>query len=205
MATRHDPELEQFKRSIDLVEYAKKTGYEPRPNDGAHGLTVLDHPNRDRIVVARSPSGPWIYASVTDYEPRAPGEPTTPRRDPELHQRRYDWSPPVPNAPREAEVDERLRRWQEAQAAVDLKVRGPGEAAGPAGSPALVPPLARDGKGPTFARQAPHRPAREPRAKDGLRSQPATLRLDPDACGCRSAPSSDAQPLPGPRPMNTAV
>src|ERR1019366_7501126 len=75
MATRHDPELEQFKRTIDLVEYAKKSGYEPRPNDGAHGLTVLDHPNRDRIVVARSPDGPWIYASVTDYEPRAPGEP----------------------------------------------------------------------------------------------------------------------------------
>jgi hypothetical protein len=75
MTTRTDPELEQFKRSIDLVEYAKKAGYEPRPHDGVPGLTVLDHPNRDRIVVARSPGGPWIYASVTDYEPRAPGEP----------------------------------------------------------------------------------------------------------------------------------
>src|ERR1700691_85270 len=73
MATRPDPE--QFKRSIDLVEYAKRTGYEPRPTEGAHGLTVLDHPNRDGIVVARSPNGPWIYASVTEYEPRAPGEP----------------------------------------------------------------------------------------------------------------------------------
>jgi hypothetical protein len=71
----HDPELEEFKRAIDLVEYAKKTGYEPRPNDGALGLTVLDHPNGDRIVVARSPTGPWMYASVTDYAPRAPGEP----------------------------------------------------------------------------------------------------------------------------------
>jgi hypothetical protein len=240
MATRHDPELEQFKRSIDLVEYAKKTGYEPRPNDGAHGLTVLDHPNRDRIVVARHPNGPWIYASVTDYEPRAPGEPaadalsrlrhsidrakdkgsivdfvqqrdgtarrgevpldharerlrefcstgrpldfegplqpppyasgrersadpakggqgpgaevardevTASRGNPELHQRRYDWSPPVPNAPRETDVDERLRRWREAQAAVELKVRGTGEAVGPVVSLTAVPPLARDGKG----------------------------------------------------------
>jgi hypothetical protein len=236
----HDPELEQFKRSIDLVDYAKKAGYEPRAQDGAPGLTVLDHPNRDRIVVARSPSGPWIYASVTDYEPRAPGEPAADalsrlrysidrakdkgsivdfvqqrdwtarrgevpleharerlrdflatdrpldfegalwpppyasgrersadparggprpgaegapgeviaqRRNPELHQRRYDWSPPVPNVPHETDVDERLRRWREAQAAVDLKVRGPGEGAGPAGSPAAVPPPARDGKG----------------------------------------------------------
>jgi hypothetical protein len=240
MITRHDPELEQFKRSIDLVEYAKKAGYEPRAQDGAHGLTVLDHPNRDRIVVARSPSGPWVYASVTDYEPRAPGEPAADapsrlrhcidrakdkgsivefvqqrdwtarrgevplehererlrnflaaghpldfegalqpppyasgrersadpakggprpgpevvrgeviaqRRSPKLHQRRYDGSPPVPNAPHETEVDERLRRWREAQAAVDLKLRGPGEGTGPAGSPAAVPPPARDGKG----------------------------------------------------------
>jgi hypothetical protein len=240
MTTRHDPELDQFKRTIDLVDYAKKAGYEPRAQDGAQGLTVLDHPNRDRIAVARSPSGPWIYASVTDYEPRAPGEPAadalsrlrhsidrakdkgsivdfvqqrdwTARRgevpleharerlsdflatgrpldfegalrpppyasgrersadpakggprpgaevapgeviarrsNPELHERRYDGSPPVPNAPHETEVDERLRRWREAQAAVDLKVRGPGEGAGPAASPAAVPPLTRDGEG----------------------------------------------------------
>jgi hypothetical protein len=244
----HDPELEQFKRSIDLVDYAKRAGYEPRAQDGAPGLTVLDHPNRDRIVVARrSPSGPWIYASVTDYEPRAPGEPaadalsrlrysidrakdkgsivdfvqqrdgaarrgevpleharerlrdflatgrpldfegalrpppyasgrersadpaqggqgpgaqvapgevTAQRRNAELHQRRYDWSPPVPNAPRETEVDERLRPWREAQAAVDLKVHGPGEGTAPAGSPAAVPPPARDGK----ARPLPDKP-----------------------------------------------
>jgi len=248
MATRHDPELEQFKRTIDLVDYAKKAGYEPRPNDGAHGLTVLDHPNRDRIVIARSPSGPWIYASVTDYAPRAPAEPAEqalsrlrhcidrakdkgsivefvqqrdwtarrgevpleharerlrefratgrpldfegalrpppyasghersadPPRDgqgpgapvapgeviarrsnPDLNQRRYDWSPPVPNAPRETEVDQRLRRWREAQAAVDLKVRGPGEGAGPAASPAAVPPPARDGKGQSFPDKPP--------------------------------------------------
>jgi hypothetical protein len=248
MATRHDPELEQFKRTIDLVEYAKKAGYEPRAQDGAPGLTVLDHPNRDRIVVARSPNGPWIYASVTNYEPRATGEPaadalsrlrcsidrakdkgsivefvqqrdctarrgevpleharerlrefrstgrpldfegalrpppygsghersadpakggprpgtevapgevTARRRNPELHQRRYDWSPPVSTAPRETEVDQRLRRWREAQAAVDLKLRGPGEGTGPAGSPAAVPPPVRDGKGQSLPGKPP--------------------------------------------------
>lgn len=72
----HDPELERFKRSVDLADYAKKTGYEPRPHDGAPGLTVLDHPNRDRIVVGQHPNGLWVYASVPDYMPKAPGEPS---------------------------------------------------------------------------------------------------------------------------------
>jgi hypothetical protein len=197
----HDPELELFKRSVDLVDYAKKAGYEPRPHDGAPGLTVLDHPNRDRIVVAQNPGGPWIYASVPDYVPKAADEPSeqalarlrhaidgtrdkgsvvefVQQRDPlarsvevtpdqvryrlrsfrahelpldfegaltpppyqrgreravgadpvssvgsvgpksELNRRRYDWSPPVENGPRETEVERRLREWREAQAAI---------------------------------------------------------------------------------------
>ncbi|HTB74303.1 MAG TPA: hypothetical protein VK762_13720, partial [Polyangiaceae bacterium] len=75
MTKLHDPELELFKRAIDLPDYAKRAGYELRPQDGAPGLTVLDHPNRDRIVVGQHPNGPWIYASVPDYTLRAPGEP----------------------------------------------------------------------------------------------------------------------------------
>ena len=75
MNTLHDPELELFKRTIDLADYAKRAGYEARPQDGAPGLTVLDHPNRDRIVVGQHPNGPWIYASVPDYALRAPSEP----------------------------------------------------------------------------------------------------------------------------------
>jgi hypothetical protein len=71
----HDPELELFKRTVDLADYAKRAGYELRPQDGAPGLTVLDHPNRDRIVVGQHPNGPWIYASVPDYMLRAPSEP----------------------------------------------------------------------------------------------------------------------------------
>jgi len=70
------PIPDRIERTIDLVEYAKRAGYEPWPNDGACGLSVLDHPRGDRIVVARSPDGPWIYASVADYAPRTPGEPT---------------------------------------------------------------------------------------------------------------------------------
>jgi hypothetical protein len=71
----HDPELELFKRAVDLADYAKRAGYEPRPHDGAPGLTVLDHPNRDRIVVGQHLNGLWVYASVPDYTLRAPGEP----------------------------------------------------------------------------------------------------------------------------------
>lgn len=74
MKTLHDPEMELFTRAIDLVAFARRTGYEPRPSDGALGVTVLDHPNQDRIVVAKRPDGPWIYASIVDYEPRRPGE-----------------------------------------------------------------------------------------------------------------------------------
>jgi hypothetical protein len=72
----HDPELEQFKRSIDLVEYAKKAGYDPSPLSAGPGvrLVQLDHPSGDRVLVAQRPSGDWIYAAVPGYEPRVSGE-----------------------------------------------------------------------------------------------------------------------------------
>jgi len=229
----HDPELEQFKRTVDLVDYARRTGYELRPNDGAVGLAVLDHPNRDRIVVGRHPDGPWIYASVPDYALRPPGEPAAhalsrlrhcidratdrgtivefvqqrdwtarraevpldlvrerlrefratgvpldfegPLRAPasaegrerfarpsgevarptspsEINQRRYDWSPPVSGAPRETEVEERRRRWREAQAAVDRQIDAAREVAA-ARQLAGAPSPARDASG----RPAPDR------------------------------------------------
>jgi hypothetical protein len=217
MAIAHDRELQEFKRTIDLLEYVQSAGYEPRRGDGGRGLTVLDHPNRDRIVVAQSPSRVWIYASVPDYEPRAasesseraferlrtcimrsgdkgsivefvqardrtardgevgvetvrerlreyqaarlrldlegplnpPKEVGRPRIDPpggernlaeqraaakdvagspeaesrkrELGRRRYDWTP-APPVPPESEVERRLRRWREAQLAIDQKL-----------------------------------------------------------------------------------
>lgn len=213
----HDPELERFKRTVDLADYAKRAGYEPRPHDGAPGLTVLDHRNRDRIVVGQNPNGLWIYASVPDYALRAPTEPAAhalarlrhaihgspdkgtivdfvqqrdpsalrrevsldqvrdrlrsfratgqpldvegalcpppyprsreralkPERDPlpsgasveskpELHRRRYDWSPPVDNGPRETDVERRLRLWREAEATIDRRQRAAQEVSPPA-------------------------------------------------------------------------
>ena len=206
----HDPELEHFKRNVDLADYAKRAGYEPRPHDGAAGLRVLEHSNGDRIVVGQHANGPWVYASVPDYAPRGAGEPEADalarlhhsirrsadkgsivefvqQRDPrtierevpletvrarlrsfavvelpldfegalapppyprsrertvdrsgdplppdrsvgsqaELNRRRYDWSPPIEDGPRETEVERRLRQWREAQAAIEVRQRAP--------------------------------------------------------------------------------
>jgi hypothetical protein len=225
----HDPELELFKRTVDLADYAKRAGYELRPQDSAPGLTVLDHPNRDRIVVGQHPNGPWIYASVPDYALRAPSEPAeqalarlqgaihrsqdkgtivefVQQRDPsarrgdvpldqirdrlrtfratglpldfegalspppyprgrelaierdrdavpsggsvgpksELNRRRYDWSPPVGNGPRETEVERRLREWREAQAAIDRRQRAVREVQPPAPPAPQPAPLPKD-------------------------------------------------------------
>jgi hypothetical protein len=201
MPPAHDPELEQFKRSVDLAAYARSAGYSHRPNEGARGLTVLAHPNRDCVVVGQIPDGRWVYASVPDYAPRAAGEPAeqalarlrqcidrttdrgsivefVQRRDAgalgveaslaavrerlrafaenerareladrgrvaasgpdrataalELHRRRYDWAPPVAGGPRETDLDQRLRRWREAQTSIERRQHAATEVLPPA-------------------------------------------------------------------------
>jgi hypothetical protein len=60
----------------------------------------------------------------------------------ELNRRRYDWSPPIENGPRETQVERRLREWREAQAAIDRRQRAAREVqppAPPASQPASVP------------------------------------------------------------------
>jgi hypothetical protein len=69
-----DPELQSFPYRIDLIAFAKHTGYELQARAGGDGLTLLEHPNRDRIVVARCPDGAWIYASANRHDPRGPDE-----------------------------------------------------------------------------------------------------------------------------------
>jgi hypothetical protein len=237
----HDPELELCKRTVDLADYAMRAGYEPRPQDGAPGLTVLDHPNRDRIVVGRHPDGPWIYASVPDYALRPPGEPAahalsrlrhcidratdkgtivefvqqrdpwarrgevpldqvrdrlrtfratglaldfdgalspppyprTRERDverdpdplpsggsvgpkPDLHRRRYDWTPPVDSRALETEEERALRQRRETQAAIERRERAAREVQPPAPLASKPAPLAKDPGRPT-----PDRPPTE--------------------------------------------
>ncbi len=241
----HDPELERFKRTMDLVDYAKRSGYEARPQEGAPGLTVLDHPNRDRIVVAQNPAGRWIYASVPDYVPRVPGEPeaqalarlrhcidrstdkgsivefvqerdwtarrgevplervrerlrafhatglgldvdgplrpppygrgregpTDPTRvgphaggrpDPDLNRRRYDWTPPPPGGPQETPVEQRLRRWREAEVAIDAKLQRRSELPGREPPARAVAPQAKASAPPEIGPGDRTRPAGPP-------------------------------------------
>jgi hypothetical protein len=233
MATKHDHELEQFQRTIDLVAYAMNAGYDVRPDVVGRGLAVLEHPNRDRIVVAQRPDGRWIYASVPDYQRGSPSESErqaltrlraciersddkgsivefvqsregTPRardvpidrvrqrlrefratgpldvedalrstaratgreRSPDashassqvdarglsddegnprtglgLNRRRYDWTPPPVVGAREVEVEERLRRWREADATVERRLPSASRAQGgdSRSAPALAP------------------------------------------------------------------
>jgi hypothetical protein len=218
-----DPELEALKRSVHLAEYARSVGYEPRARDSTPGVTVLEHPHtHDRVAVARTQRGPWIFASLPDYEappgdesadrtrerlrdcivrsrdqgsvlefvqhcqrvrghreptleevrahlrawqevergvapdvseppkggsPRGGTEPGAPAaRDPvgraaggalPLNRRIGDWAPsPALLHPDETEVQARLRRWQEAQRAIDLKLARAAELANP--RPALA-------------------------------------------------------------------
>ena len=222
-----DPELEQFKRIVDLTDYAKRAGYQPKPLDVGLGLTLLEHPNGDNIVVGKRRSGEWIYASVPDYEPRLPDEsldqararlrasierskdkgtvvefvqnragndipldwirehlrdsramgrnfdletgvdasaPSTrdprpptisndsPQRDsrmaqpvapmaaihPELNRRRYDWTP-EPGLPSQPDAQQRLERWQKAQAAIDDRRHVPTTQDRMQRSPAITP------------------------------------------------------------------
>jgi len=73
MTVRHDPEIEHYKRSINLVGYAMATGYRPCPGRG-DGFLFLEHPSGDRIVVTRTRSGYWLYASANAHEPGPKGE-----------------------------------------------------------------------------------------------------------------------------------
>jgi hypothetical protein len=226
MTAEHDPELQRFKRSVDLAEYAKKARYVPRPEPLAEGLCVLDHPCGDRIVVARARGDTWIYASVRQYAPRSPSESAeqalarlracidrspdkgsivefVQRRDPvareqggglehvrerlreyaatgrgleidpaqlgwtegrssttathasaDLSKRRYDWTP-SPDSAHSAEVEQRIRRWQEAQATID---RTRHDHSAPQPAPAAAPSRQPDNERSTLGR-SPQGPA----------------------------------------------
>jgi len=72
-----DLELERFQRTLNLVDYARSTGYQPMPRDSSPlRATVLEHPDtHDRIAVARGQHGTWLYARLDGYTPRGAEEP----------------------------------------------------------------------------------------------------------------------------------
>lgn len=58
-------ELAEFKRAINLTEYAASTGYELDKRESSRNSAVMRHPNGDKIIIACQ-SDNWVYFSVRD-------------------------------------------------------------------------------------------------------------------------------------------
>jgi len=63
MATGND-ELEQFKTQINLCEYAQSNGFQLDRKQSSRASAVMRHVCGDKIVIARRPSGHWVYFNV---------------------------------------------------------------------------------------------------------------------------------------------
>jgi hypothetical protein len=62
-----DPELEQFKRNIDLREYASGQGYVLDPKESCRASAVMRLPgNDDKLIIKRTGDGHYVYFSVRD-------------------------------------------------------------------------------------------------------------------------------------------
>jgi Toprim domain-containing protein/uncharacterized protein DUF3991 len=65
MPSRPD-ELEDFKTSINLTEYAASLGYELDRRASSRSSAVMRHTDGDKVVIARGHDGHWMYFSVRD-------------------------------------------------------------------------------------------------------------------------------------------
>ena len=61
-----DSELERFKTSINLSEFAASRGYVLDRQKTSRNSAVMVHPDGDKIVIARNEGRTWIYFSVRD-------------------------------------------------------------------------------------------------------------------------------------------
>lgn len=60
-------ELEQFKRLINLTEFAAAKGYVLVPKESTYASVVMQHPTSgDKLVVRRDPDEHWVYFAVGD-------------------------------------------------------------------------------------------------------------------------------------------
>jgi hypothetical protein len=174
--------LERTKRDLQLAEYAQKRGYRPSPTGSTPGVTVLEHPtSRDRVAVAKTQDGQWIFAALRDYKTPPPREGQAPDLTRERlrdciartrdkgsvvefvqHCERVAGRP----EPSVDQVREHLRQWQERQRAIELGARSTAEGRSqgdPLGSPSSPP------GGPAIALPE--------RADDRLRISPAPADL----------------------------
>lgn len=61
-----DNTLEDFKTDINLVEFAASYGFALDRRETSRNSAVMRHANGDKIIVARSAHGHWIFFSVRD-------------------------------------------------------------------------------------------------------------------------------------------
>lgn len=61
-----DAELERFKTGINLSEFAASWGYVLNRRESSQNSAVMEHPDGDKIVIARQEGGAWVYFSVRD-------------------------------------------------------------------------------------------------------------------------------------------
>lgn len=61
----NDPEIDAFKRTIDLRQFATSLGYQVDQRESWPGSTVLRR-GADKIVVKRNPNGHYVFFSVRD-------------------------------------------------------------------------------------------------------------------------------------------
>lgn len=62
-----DAELEQFKTSINLTEFAASRGYALDGRESSRNSVVMRHPDGDKIIVAKNEANAnWIFFSVRD-------------------------------------------------------------------------------------------------------------------------------------------
>jgi hypothetical protein len=63
----HDPEFDQFKRDIHLVDYAvRRYGYTRDPRESSRRSHVLRQPSTNDKIIVRQGEGHWTYFSVRD-------------------------------------------------------------------------------------------------------------------------------------------
>lgn len=59
-------ELDRFKIEINLSEFAAACGYDLDRKASSRNSAVMHHAGGDKVVIARAPSGHWVYFSVRD-------------------------------------------------------------------------------------------------------------------------------------------
>lgn len=59
-------ELERFKNSINLTEFAASRGYALDRRESSRSSATMRHPDGDKIIISKAQSGDWVFFSVRD-------------------------------------------------------------------------------------------------------------------------------------------